>query len=343
MVLRALRTGCLTRGPILNAFERQFAEYLGVKHSVAVSSGTAALHLALLAHRIRHDDVVLTTPFTFISTANAILYSGAQPKFVDIDSETYNMDPAKLNEAISPKVKAVIVVHVFGLPCNMKPILEICEDHHVLLIEDACEALGAFHDGRRIGTFGTSCFSFYPNKVVTTGEGGMLCTNHSEVASRVESLRNQGRTAGGWLEHAYVGYNYRLSDVHAAIGIAQMRKLDRANATRERKAHLYSQALGQYRQVKTPPHVSGRTWFVYVIEVNDRDRIAMCLNDSGIECKPYFPPVHLQVPYRELGFREGDMPTCESVSTRVLALPFFTKITNSQISRVVSALGSEIT
>ena len=338
MVLQALKTGCLTRGPILRAFERQFAEYLGVKHSIAVSSGTAALHLALLAHGIRHGDTVLTAPFTFISTANAILYVGARPGFVDIDSKTYNIDPAKLNEEINSKTKAVIVVHIFGLPCDMKPILEICEDHQLLLIEDACEALGASYDGRKVGTFATSCFSFYPNKVVTTAEGGMVCTNSDEVASLVESLRNQGRTAGGWLEHAYIGYNYRLSDVHAAIGIAQMRKLGRANAIRERKARVYSTALRQCKGVKTPPHADGRTWFVYVIEMDDRDRVGKELGELGIESKPYFPAVHLQAPYRQLGFKEGDCPVCERVSRRTLALPFFTRISRSQILRTVSTL-----
>jgi len=339
MVERTLRSGRLTRGPMVEAFEQQFRDYLGVRHALAVSSGTAALHLALLGHGIRQGDVVLTTPFTFISTANVITYVGARPRFVDITRETYDIDPNKIQDSIDSETRALIVVHVFGVPCDMKAITEICEDHHIVLIEDACEALGATYKGNKVGAFGTSCFSFYPNKVVTTAEGGMVCTNDDKVMEMVDSLRNQGRMGSEWLEHAYVGYNYRLSDVHAAIGIPQLRKVDHANAIREEKARMYTEALKQYRQVKVPPHVEGRTWFAYVIEVDERDRIGKELNASGIECKPYFPPVHLQVPYRQLGFKEGDFPTCESVSRRALALPFFTKITRSQIRHVVAAVG----
>ena len=338
MVLRTLRSDHLTRGPMVPAFEQQFRDYLGVRHALAVSNGTAALHLALLAHGIKQGDVVLTTPFTFVSTANAVLYVGAKPKFVDIDPETYNIDPNRIQEAIDPKTRALIIVHVFGVPCDMKPILEICEDHHIVLIEDACEALGAQYGGKKVGTFATSCFSFYPNKVVTTAEGGMVCTNDDRVMEMVDSLRNQGRMGGEWLEHAYVGYNYRLSDVHAAIGVAQMRRIDHANMMRAEKARMYADELKRFQQVRVPPSAHGRTWFVYVVELDDRDRIGKELNDSGIECKPYFPPVHLQAPYRQLGFKEGDYPVCERVSRRTLALPFFTKITRSQIRQVVTGL-----
>jgi len=266
------------------------------------------------------------------------LYVGAQPRFVDVDPETYNLDPSRLQGAIDSRTRALIVVHVFGVPCDMKPIIEICEDHHILLIEDACEALGASYEGSKVGTFATSCFSFYPNKVVTTAEGGAVCTNDHEIADRVDALRNQGRRGGEWLEHAYVGYNYRLSDVHAAIGIPQLRKVDRANKIREEKARLYSGALRKCTRVKIPFHVEGRTWFVYVVELDDRDRIGNSMNDLGIECKPYFPPVHLQRPYRELGFKEGDFPVCENISKRSLALPFFTGISRTQIDRVVTTL-----
>jgi len=338
LVLRTLRSDRLTRGPMVRAFEQQFRDYLGVKHALAVSNGTAALHLALLAHGIKQGDVVLTTPFTFVSTANAALYVGAKPKFVDIDPETYNIDPNRIQEAIDSKTRALIVVDVFGVPCDMKPILEICEDHHIVLIEDACEALGSQYAGKKIGAFATSCFSFYPNKVVTTAEGGMVCTNDDRVMEMVDSLRNQGRLGGEWLEHAYVGYNYRLSDVHAAIGVAQMRRIDQSNKLRAEKARIYADELKRLRQVRVPPSVPGRTWFVYVVELDDRDRIGKELNSSGIECKPYFPPVHLQAPYRQLGFKEGDYPICEKVSRRTLALPFFTKITRFQIRHVVTAL-----
>lgn len=339
MIGKCIRTGRLSRGPTVTAFEKQFSDYLGVKHSLAISNGTAAIHLALLAHGIRQGDVVLTTPFTFVSTSNAALYVGARPKFVDIDPKTYNLDPGKLQEAVDPTTKALIVVHVFGFPCDMKPIMEICEDHHITLIEDACEALGATYKGRKVGSFGTSCFSFYPNKVVTTAEGGMLCTDDDRVKEVVDSLRNQGRKEGEWLEHQYVGYNYRMSDVNAAIGIPLMRKVDRLNARRQKIARLYSNAFKGYPQVRTPPDSEGRTWFVYVVEVEDRDRIASELIKAGIECKPYFPPVHLQTPYRQMGFKQGDFPVCEDVSRRVLALPFFSSMTRKQIAQVVGTLG----
>jgi perosamine synthetase len=338
-IQKCIRTGRLSRGPTVTAFEKQFSSYLGVKHSLAISNGTAALHLALLAHGIGQGDAVLTTPFTFVSTSNVALYVGARPRFVDIDPTTYNIDPAKLQEAIDPKTKALIVVHVFGLPCDMKPIMDICQDHHITLIEDACEALGATYKGRKVGSFSTSCFSFYPNKVVTTAEGGMLCTDDHRIMAIVDSLRNQGRKSGEWLEHQYVGFNYRMSDVHAAFGIPLMRKVDRLNAIREKNARLYTIALKNYTQIKTPPDVEGRTWFVYVVEVNDRDRVASELNKAGIESKPYFPPVHLQTPYRQMGFREGDFPVCENISRKVLALPFFTSITPKQIDEVTKSLG----
>ena len=339
IIRRSLRTGRLSRGPTVAAFETQFARYLGVEHALAVSNGTAGLHLALLAHGVGQGDDVLTTPFTFISTSNAILYVGARPRFVDIDPKTYNIDPDKLQDAINSKTKALIVVHVFGLPCDMKPIIDICEDHHVTLIEDACEALGASYKGKKVGTFATSCFSFYPNKIVTTGEGGMVCTDDGHVKAMIESLRNQGRSNSEWLEHAYVGYNYRLSDVNAAVGIPELRKVDRANAIREKKARIYSEALKRYSQIKTPIPVDGRAWFLYVIEVDGRDRIGRELNGQGIECKPYFPAVHLQSPYRQLGFKEGDFPLCENASRKVLALPFFTQISHAQINEIVEALG----
>jgi perosamine synthetase len=338
-IREAFRTGRLSRGPAVAAFETKFRRYLGVKHALAVSSGTAALHLALLAHGIGQGDTVITTPFTFVSTSNAILYVRAKPRFVDIDPHTYNIDPNSLKEVVNRKTKALIVVHTFGLPCEMKPIVDLCEDYHILLIEDACEALGATYNGRKVGTFATSCFSFYPNKVVTTAEGGMVCTNDDQVMLLTDSLRNQGRRNDNWLEHPYVGYNYRLSEVHAAIGIPQLRSVDHLNAIRENKARTYSEALRQYALVRSPPHVTGRTWFVYVVEVDNRDRIGKALNNAGIECKPYFPPVHLQAPYKLLGFKRGDYPVCECVSRRVLALPFFTGISKSQINYVVAAVG----
>lgn len=335
LLLQVLRSGSLTRGPVLEAFEREFAAYLGTKHAIAVTNGTSALHLSLLTHGIGKGDKVITSPFTFISSANPILYVGAKPIFADIDPTTYNIDPEKLNEAIDDKTKALIVVHVFGIACNMKPIIEICEDKNLILIEDACEALGTTYQGRKVGTYSTSCFSFYPNKPITTCEGGMLCTNDDQEAQYALALRNQGRSTEEWLEHQWIGYNYRMSDVHAAVGLVQLRKLDTILEMRKRNAEIYTSLLEGVSGVKTPVDSEGRTWFVYVAEFEERDKIAKKLNALGISCKPYFPPVHLQAPYRKLGFKEGDFPICEEISRRVLALPFYTNLTKKEIEYVV--------
>lgn len=335
LVLQVLRSGSLTRGPMLEEFEKEFANYIGVKHAIAVSSGTSALHLALLLHRIGEGDKVITSPFTFIASVNPILYVGATPIFADIDPDTYNIDPEKLNEAIDEKTKAVIIVHTFGVPCDMKAILEICHDRKLALIEDACEALGTIYNGKKAGSFSTSCFSFYPNKPITTCEGGMLCTDADQKALYAKALRNQGRLTEDLLEHQWIGYNYRMSDVHAAIGLAQLRKFDLILRMRKENAELYTKLLKKLSNVKPPPNIEGRTWFVYVAEFEDRDKIAKELNSKGIESKPYFPPVHLQPPYRSLGFKEGDFPICEEISSRVLALPFYTNMKSADIQYVV--------
>ncbi|MEM3088772.1 MAG: DegT/DnrJ/EryC1/StrS family aminotransferase [Candidatus Bathyarchaeia archaeon] len=335
LVLQVLRSGLLTRGPVLEEFEREFANYVGVNHAIAVSSGTSALHLALLLHKIGEGDKVITSPFTFIASANTILYVGAEPAFADIDPHTYNIDPEKLNEAIDEKTKAVIIVHTFGVSCEMKAIMEICHDKKIVLIEDACEALGTTYNGKKAGSFSTSCFSFYPNKPITTCEGGMLCTDDDQKALYAMSLRNQGRSTEEWLEHQCIGYNYRMSDVHAAIGLAQLRKIDFILNMRKENAELYTKLLKNLSNVKTPPHVAGRTWFVYVAEFENRDKLAKELNSRGIACKPYFPPVHLQPPYRRLGFNEGDFPICEEISSRVLALPFYTNMKIEEVQYVV--------
>jgi len=337
LVIRVLRSGRLARGPVTRTFETNLARYVGMKHGLAVCNGTAALHLALLAHGIKPGDKVITTPFTFVASANCILYTGARPVFVDIDRQTYNIDPEKIGEAIDRDTKAILPVHVFGIPCDMKPIMELCEDHHLTLIEDACEALGATYDDKAVGSFSTSCFSFYPNKPVTTGEGGMLLTNSDDVAARVDALRNQGRLGGEWLSHELLGYNYRLSDILAAVGIAQLRRIKSILRRRQEVADTYSRHL-QGTNVRTPLITEGRSWFAYVVEVEKRDDVAKKMNERRIECKPYFPPVHLQPPYRSLGFKEGEFPVCEEVSRRVLALPFYSQMSRTEVRFVVSQL-----
>jgi len=342
LVLEVLRSRFLTRGPILEQFEKEFAAYIGVKHAVAVSSGTSALHLALLLHGIGQGDKVITSPFTFIASVNPILYVGAKPIFADIDPITYNIDSEKLNEVIDEKTKAVIVVHVFGVSCDMKPIMDICNDKKLILIEDACEALGATYHGRKVGTFSTSCFSFYPNKPITTCEGGMLCTDDYQKMLYAKALRNQGRSGEEWLEHRWIGYNYRMSDVHAAIGLGQLRKIDTIQRMRKHNAEIYTKFLTRISGVRTPPHIDGRTWFVYVTQFEERDEMARKLQVKGIECKTYFPPVHLQAPYTKSGFKEGDYPVCEAVGRRVLALPFFTNMTIKEIKYVVDNIADAL-
>ena len=337
LVVKVLRSGKLARGPATRSFENMFARYIGVKHGLAVCNGTAALHLALLAHGIKTGDKVITTPFTFVASANCVLYTGARPVFVDVDRETYNIDPEKIAEAIGRDTKAILPVHVFGMPCDMRPITELCEDHHLILIEDACEAIGATYNGKLVGSFGTSCFSFYPNKPITTGEGGMLLTDSNEIAAKVDALRNQGRLGGDWLSHELLGYNYRLSDILAAVGTAQLKRINSVLRRRQKIAETYSRHL-QGTDVRTPPMTQGRSWFTYVVEVQNRDAVAMRMNSRRIECKPYFPPVHLQAPYRALGFKEGDFPVCEEIGKRVLALPFYSQMTEPETRLVVSSL-----
>jgi len=337
LVLKALRSGRVTRGPVTAAFETEFAKFIGAKHGLALCNGTAALHLALLAHGIGNGDKVITTPFTFVASANCILYTGARPVFVDIERETYNIDPSKIVEAVDENTKAVLGVDVFGVPCDKKAIADICEDHHLIHVEDACEAIGATYNGKMVGSFSTSCFSFYPNKPITTAEGGMLLTDSGEIAKKVDALRNQGRSGGDWLSHELIGYNYRISDIHAAIGLAQLRRIKAILDRRQRVAKMYSKHLCD-TGVRPPLMIEGRSWFTYVIEIEDRDNVGRKMNESGIECKPYFPPVHLQPPYRALGFKEGDFPVCEEVAAKTLALPFYTQMSEKDVKFVASNL-----
>lgn len=338
LVLSVLRSGQLTRGPILRQFEQEFAEYLGVKHAVGVSSGTAALHIALLSLGIEPGDEVITTPFSFVASVNAILYVRARPVFVDIDPKTYNIDVNKIEDKITPQTKAILPVHVFGVPCDMDRLMELCEFHNLFLLEDACESLGATYGKNKLGSFGhASVFSGYPNKNITWVEGGMFCTDDDDISRLARMLRNQGRDESTWLTHHTVGYNYRLSDVHSAIGLAQLRKIEEINKKRDNLARYYTMQLRNL-PLLTPFHLPGRVWFVYVIELEeDRDAIMSGLRERGIECKPYFQPIHLQPYYRKAQLK-GRFPVCEEVSKRVLALPFYTGMAKNEVKVVVEAL-----
>lgn len=347
-VVDCLSTPTLSIGPKVEQFEAALAQLTGRKHAIAVSSGTAGLHLAMLAANIGPGDEVITTPFSFVASANCILYVGATPIFVDIDPVTLNLDNHKLLPAITPRTKAVVGVEVFGHPGGMRELEKICRANHLALIEDACEGLGGYAGQRPIGSFGlASVFGFYPNKQITTGEGGMIVTDDDAVAQACRALRNQGRDGMAWLAHQRLGYNYRLSEINAALGVSQMNRLDEILENRRRVAATYIDRLMTSRFV-TLPTVQENThlsWFVFVVRLNDlfeptdRDEVMTALRAEGIACNNYFPPIHLQ-PYiaDQFGHKPGDFPVCEHIASRTLALPFFGQMTTAQIERVCDTL-----
>ncbi|MFT4035847.1 MAG: DegT/DnrJ/EryC1/StrS family aminotransferase [Patulibacter sp.] len=346
LVLEVLRSGQLSLGPKTLAFEAGFARRLGQPHARAVSSGTAGLHLALRAAGVEPGDEVVTSPLSFIASANAVLFERAVPRFVDIDPVTLNIDPAAVAAAIGPKTKALLPVHIFGYPADT-PALEA---HGLPIVEDACEALGAIHaDGVPVGGRGhAAVFAFYANKQLATGEGGMVVTGDQATAERIASERNQGRAPDmGWLDHDRLGFNYRMSELQAALGVAQLERLDEMLADRARVAGWYREALAEAASATglgLPCEDHGgnrRSWFVFVVQVPpgvDRDEVLRGLRAAGIDGKPYLPPIHLFSFYRELGYREGMFPVCEAIGARSLALPFFPAMTQSQVARVAERL-----
>ncbi|MCK4598788.1 DegT/DnrJ/EryC1/StrS family aminotransferase [Candidatus Bipolaricaulota bacterium] len=348
-VVAVLRTPHLALGPKLKEFEDAIAEYSGVRYVVAVNSGTSALHLIIRALGIGAGDEVITTPFSFISSSNCILFERAKPVFVDIEPKTLNIDPERIEEAITPKTKAILAVDVFGHPADWPALEQLAERHNVLLVEDSAEALGSKLDGKRCGSFGRAgIFGFYPNKQITTGEGGIIVTDDAELAALCRSMANQGRGDGdAWLSHVRLGYNYRMDEMSAALGLAQLSRIEEIVAARAQVAVWYAEALERVDGVKAPfvaPDVT-MSWFVYVVRLDegftreDRDRILKGLRDAGIECRNYFPPIHLQPFYREaLGTKEGDFPITESVAARTIALPFYNKLTKDEVSYVVDNL-----
>ncbi|MCY7376405.1 MAG: DegT/DnrJ/EryC1/StrS family aminotransferase [Pyrinomonadaceae bacterium] len=349
-VVEVLRSPRLSLGPKLVEFERNAAEYAGAKYGIAINSGTSGLHLCVRAIGLKADDEVITTPFSFVASANVLLYEKAIPVFVDIDEETLNIDPKKIEAAITPKTKAIMVVHVFGRPSPMREIAEIAARYNLKIIEDACEAIGAEYENRRVGNIGDGgVFAFYPNKQMTTGEGGMLVTNDDFIAAQAKMLRNQGRDSSAeWFEHIALGYNYRLSEINCALGIEQLKRLDSMLNEREAAARKYDARL------KNNPHLilpelefpNGRvSWFVYVVRLREnftraqRDSIVGAMQKSGIGCGRYFAPIHLQPFYAaSFGFRAGDFPVAERAAERVMALPFFNKVTDAQIEEVSATL-----
>jgi perosamine synthetase len=350
-VLAVLSGTTLSLGPSLAAFEEAMAEVAGTRFAVAVNSGTSALHLCVKAAGIGEGDEVITTPFSFVASANCILYERATPRFVDIDVETYNLDHSQIAGGINHRTRAILPVHVFGRPCDMRAIGSLAGRHGLTVIEDSCEAIGATYEGRKAGSFGESgAFAFYPNKQITTGEGGAVVTSDENVARLCRSWRNQGRGEdGAWLQHERLGYNYRLSDMNCALGLAQLSRLGEILQKRKSVADTYRQALASVPAVIAPRPQPGMSWFVYVVRLEDeftrehRDQVLESLRSEGIGCNSYFPPIHLQPYYREMfGFRRGDFPVTEHIADRTLALPFFNNLTPDQIGVVTSSLSRAI-
>lgn len=369
-VLGVLKTPYLALGPKMREFEEKLAKYIGVKYAIAVNSGTAALHLIIKALGIGRGDEVITTPFSFIASANCILYEGAKPVFVDIKSDTLNINPELVEGAITSRTRAILAVDVFGQPADWDSLQKLAKKHKLFLIEDSAEALGAEvrlpifggrtskrgTTSRKCGTFGEAAiFSFYPNKQITTGEGGMIVTNSKKIAELCESLRNQGRESmkgeWNWLFHPRIGYNYRISDINCALGIAQLSRIREILAKREKVANLYNQKLKSVPEIEIPyvaPNVK-MSWFVYVVRLREdykkkkRDEILKELKKEGIGCSNYFMPIHLQPPYRKMfGYKPGDFPVCESVSRRTIALPFFNNLKWKEVDYIVKILKGAI-
>jgi perosamine synthetase len=343
-VIEVLRSGQLSLGPRVPAFEQSFAARLGVPHASAVSSGTAGLHLALRAVGVEEGEEVVTSPFSFVASANAVLFERARPVFADIDPITLNLDPAAAQAAITARTKALLPVHIFGYPADLPAF----ERLGLPLVEDACEALGARHaDGVPVGGRGhPAVFGFYANKQLTTGEGGMVALGDAATKERIDSERNQGRAPDmGWLDHDRLGFNYRLTDVASAIGLVQLQRLDGMLADRARVAGWYREALADVEGLGLPcPDTGGnvRGWFVFVVQLPhgvDRDGTVRALGERGIQSKPYLPAIHLMSFYRErFGHREGEFPVCEDVAARSIALPFFPAMSEDQVARVAAEL-----
>jgi dTDP-4-amino-4,6-dideoxygalactose transaminase len=351
LVLEVLNSDRLSLGPMGERFEREFAAWLGVEDAVGASSGTTALHLGVRALDWGPGDEVLTSPFSFVASANCLLYEGVRPVFCDVDAETLDLDPAAVEAALGDRSAGILPVHIFGYPAAMAELEAIAAERGLGILEDACQALGAVDaEERRVGTRGNlATFAFYANKQLTTGEGGMIVPTDAEVAARLRSERNQGRAPDmGWLDHGGLGFNYRLSDLAAALGVAQLEKLDAMLTRREELAALYADGLADVEGLRIPGPGRGaerRSWFVYVVELppgTDRDAIIARLGERRVASKAYLPCIHLFPHLRELGYREGQFPVAEAASARTLALPFFTTMTESQVARVCEALADSL-
>lgn len=337
-VMEVLDSGILAQGPRVKAFEDGFAQMCEVKHAVAASSGTTAMHLAMLAHGLSNGDEVITSAFTFIASANSVLYAGAKPIFVDIDPRTFNMDVNQIESAITPRTKAILPVHLYGLACDMDPIMSLADKHGLAVIEDACQSHGAMYKGKKVGSFGTGTFSLYPTKNITSGEGGMITTNDPMIDEKSRVIRQHGMRVRYY--HDELGYNFRMTDIHAAIGLAQLKKLEKFNAQRQSNAKFLSDNL---KGVETPHVPDGQThvFHQYTIRVPDgkRDALRTHLQENGVGSEVYYPvPIHQQTFYiNELGYKDS-LPETERATLEVLSLPVHAGLTASDLEIIVSAV-----
>lgn len=344
-VMKVLESGYLSLGPQYEKFEQKFADFIGAKYATSVVNGTCGLHLAVKVSGLNKGDEVITTPFSFVASSNCLLYEDVKPVFVDIEDQTYHMDPRQIESKITKRTKAILVVHIFGQTADMEPILKLARKYNLKIIEDACEGLGATYKSKYAGTFGNiGVYAFYPNKQMTTGEGGMIVSRNKSYTELCKSLRNQGRTDDGqWMKHEYLGYNYRLSEISAALGIQQLVKVPWFIKKRQEIASWYEKYLGGVKDVVTPKVGSNRThtWFVYVIRIKNgkRDFLMQRLNQSGIQTRPYFPVIHLQPLYMQLfNLKPNDYPVAENVASETLALPIFVGLKKEQVKFITSKL-----
>jgi perosamine synthetase len=353
LVLEVLRSGRLSLGPFIERFEQEVAARVGAPYAAAVSSGTAGLHLLCRIAGFGPGDEVITSPLSFVASANCFVVEGATPVFADVDPVTLNLDPAAVEAAVTERTRAIVAVDMFGLPCDLDALRAVAERHGLTLIEDSCESLGAEYKGRPLGAHGPSAvFAFYPNKQMATGEGGVVTTHSEEEWRLLCSLRNQGRSYdgdGGWFHHVRLGLNYRWTDVQAAIGLAQLEKLDRILELRADAARRYAELLEDVDVVEPPAPDTDelrRSWFVYVVKLDpavDRDSVMAALRREGIGTAEYVPCIHLQPYMREsFGFAEGLCPVAEETAARTMALPFFTQIEPGDQERVVEVLRAAV-
>lgn len=350
-LIEVIRSNQLSFGPMLHAFEKHFTKRFQIPYALAMNSGTSALHVAVKALGLKQGDEVITTPYSFVASANCLIYEQVKPLFVDINPENLNIDIDQIEAMITPKTRAILAVHIFGQPCNMREIMRIAKKYNLYVIEDACEAIGATWEGQLAGTFGDiGVFAFYPNKQITTGEGGILITKHKHIYELGNSYRNQGRSISNeWLLHERVGYNYRMSDLQAAVGVAQMERLDEILAKRNQAAKRYIQLIEELRVPVSLPKVAKEaymSWFVFVVLLHEKvsqTRVIKKLSACGIQSKPYFPAIHLQPSYKSLfQYKQGQFPHCEAAATRTLAIPFFNSITEEEQRYVLQSLKEAI-